>query len=272
MTSSRTSLLRGLLLPSRFWLRRLLALLVVIAIVVTVVLLSNRYLNLETLVENEAALRRTIRESPVAAFLIGFVCYTVVALVIGGQLKTVIVGWLFGFLPAMVLVILASASSACLTVVTSRYLFSDFAERRLRHRMQWLRRAIERDGGQYLFFYRLIPYAPFSPVNWALGLTSLPVTTCWWATLFGMTPQIVLFSLMGARLPSLFEVREKGLWSLLDVPLFAALAGLAILPLAIRWLILRFRGRPSTPPPRTGEETSETRCTVSRACQNGENE
>lgn len=248
MTSPRTSLLRGLPTQIRAWLRRLLSLLLVIGLVVTVVFASNRYLDLERLAENEAALRRSIRESPVAALLIGFLCYTVVAMVIGGQLKTVIVGWLFGFLPATALVILASASSASLTVITSRYLFSGFAARHLTQRTRWLHRAIERDGGQYLFYYRLIPYAPFSPVNWVLGLTRLPVMSCWWATLLGMTPQIALFSLMGSRLPSLYEVQDKGLWSLLDASLFAALAGLAVLPVLIRWVILRFRGRPSAPP------------------------
>jgi uncharacterized membrane protein YdjX (TVP38/TMEM64 family) len=72
-----------------------------------------------------------------------------------------------------------------------------------------------------------------------MGLTKLPTLTFWWISQLGMLPGTIVFVLAGASAPSLKEIAERGLASLLDWRLVGALALLGILPLVIRWVLRR---------------------------------
>ena len=58
-----------------------------------------------------------------------------------------------------------------------------------------------------------------------------------------MLPGTIVFVLAGASAPRLKTMAERGLGSILDWRLFAALVLLGVLPLAIKWAAGRIRGR-----------------------------
>lgn len=212
--------------------------------------------SLEALAPREAELRQFVSDSPIQAYLLGLAAYTVLAILPGGQIKTLVYGWLFGWIPGTILVSVSSTLGACLSVLLSRYLLFDLTQHFLGPRIHWLQRAIDRKGGEYLFLWRLIPGSPFSPVNWAIGLTPLPLKAVWWATQLGMLPQIIVVCFAGARLPSIQTILDKGWAAFMDPQLFAAALLLALGPLLIRRLVRTWRKQrevPTRPEPAESE-------------------
>jgi uncharacterized membrane protein YdjX (TVP38/TMEM64 family) len=64
----------------------------------------------------------------------------------------------------------------------------------------------------------------------------VPAKTFWWTTQLGLIPSTMVFAFAGARIPALSVIAERGVLSLLDQSLIAALVATAILPIIIRWI------------------------------------
>jgi uncharacterized membrane protein YdjX (TVP38/TMEM64 family) len=161
----------------------------------------------------------------------------------GATAMSVAYGWLFGFWRAVVLVSFASTTGATIAFLLSRYLLGQWIQARYGERLAALNAAIDREGAFYLFTLRLIPQVPFFVLNATMGLTKIRVWTFWWVSQLGMLPGTVVFVLAGAQAPSLKTIGEKGLASVLDWRLAAALALLGVLPLAMKWTIGWIRRR-----------------------------
>ena len=206
----------------------------------------NETISISALARHETSLRSWVAKNPLWAWSVVFTGYLLLSVLPGGQVKTFLCGWLFGWLPAVILVSFASTIGACITLVLSRRLTSLVAMQSRSKRVRQLQASIERNGGTYLFLLRLIPGVPFSPVNWSLGPTRLRLPSCWWATQLGMLPQVIVICWAGAETPSLATVEEQGLTSLIRWEFLAALLSVALLPLIVRWTLRRFRMVPVT--------------------------
>jgi uncharacterized membrane protein YdjX (TVP38/TMEM64 family) len=211
-----------------------------VAIVVGVAAaLAYRYrseLDIHALAARETQLRAYVKANPAAALAIAFVVYVVVTglSLPGATAMSVLYGWLFGFWPAIVLVSFASTAGATIAMLVSRYLIGEWIQSRYGERLSRLNTAIEREGAFYLLTLRLIPQVPFFVLNALMGLTRMRVRTYWWVSQLGMLPATIVFVLAGATAPSLKTVAEKGLSSVLDWRLAAALILLSVLPLGIK--------------------------------------
>ena len=202
-------------------------------------LLAYRYrgqLDIRELAAREAELRQYVAAQPAAALAIAFAAYIVVTglSLPGATAMSVLYGWLFGFWRAIVLVSFASTAGATIAMLVSRYLIGEWIQSRYGERLTRLNEAIDREGEFYLLTLRLIPQVPFFVLNALMGLTRMRVRTYWWVSQLGMLPATIVFVLAGASAPSLKTIAEKGLSSLLDWRLIAALILLSILPLAIK--------------------------------------
>jgi uncharacterized membrane protein YdjX (TVP38/TMEM64 family) len=232
--------------PARLGLILRLAVLGFAALAATVLFVRYRQqLSLNTLAARETELRAAVAERPAAALAIAFVAYVAVTglSLPGATAMSVVCGWLFGFWRALVLVSFASTAGATLAFLLSRYLLGDWIQSRYGGRLQVINAAIDREGAFYLFTLRLIPQVPFFVINATMGLTRIRVWTFWWVSQLGMLPGTIVFVLAGASAPNLKTVAERGLGSLLDWRLIAALVLLGVLPLAIKWLLGFVRGR-----------------------------
>jgi uncharacterized membrane protein YdjX (TVP38/TMEM64 family) len=83
-------------------------------------------------------------------------------------------------------------------------------------------------------------------INIVMGLTTIRTRTFWWVSQLGMLPGTCVFILAGATAPSLKTIADEGIASILDWKLIAALMLLGALPLAIKWMVSRYRSRKVT--------------------------
>jgi uncharacterized membrane protein YdjX (TVP38/TMEM64 family) len=224
---------------------RLAVLGAVVALAAVIFALYRDRLDLHALAARETQLRTWYEAHPLAALAIAFVAYAVVTglSIPGGVVMSVLYGWLFGFWRALIVVSFASTTGATIAMLLCRYLLGHWIQTRFGPLLEPLNRRIEREGAFYLFTLRLIPQVPFFVVNAGMGLTKLPVRTFWWVSQLGMLPGTCVFILAGLGAPSLQEVADRGLASLLDWRLMTALVLLGVLPLLLKWALGGVRQR-----------------------------
>ena len=222
---------------------RLVAIGAVVLAAVSLPLVVDSQEILMRLASVEQQLRTLYREQPAVTLAVAFLVYVAVTgLSIPGALPlSLLYGWLFGFVPAVILVSFASTSGATLSFLLSRYLIGQWVQSRFGQRLAWFNQAIEREGAFFLFTLRLVPLAPFWLVNLLAGLTKIRVTTFWWVSQLGMLPGTLVFLWVGASAPTLSEIAQRGIKSLVSWQIVAALTAVGIFPLAARLLIGRLR-------------------------------
>jgi uncharacterized membrane protein YdjX (TVP38/TMEM64 family) len=222
---------------------RLLVLAAAVALAVTLFFRFRSELSLDSLAARELQLRSAVESHPYASLAIAFAIYIAVTglSLPGAAAMSVAYGWLFGFWRALVLVSFASTAGATIAFLLSRYLFGQWIQARYGGRLATINAAIDREGAFYLLTLRLIPQVPFFLLNVAMGLTKIRLGTYWWVSQLGMLPGTIVFVFAGASAPSLKTVADRGLASILDARLIAALVLLAVLPLAIKWSVSWFR-------------------------------
>ena len=110
--------------------RKLAVFCLVFLMLVVLVWFANKLFSLEYLALQEDRFRLAISQNPVQSFLIGFVVYTLLALIPGTGGKAIIYSWLFGFWQAMLIVTVGLSIAAMVIFMLSRYLFQSAIERR----------------------------------------------------------------------------------------------------------------------------------------------
>jgi uncharacterized membrane protein YdjX (TVP38/TMEM64 family) len=149
-------------------------------------------------------------------------------------------GALFGLVWGVGVMSFATSAGATLAFLVSRYLFRDWARARVGRWMAAIDRGVSRSGGYYLFLLRLTPLVPFFVINLAMGLTRMRARTFWIVSQLGMLPGTTLYVYAGTELGRLRSPRDILSW-----PVLLAFTALAVLPLALRWVL----PRPITDPP-----------------------
>ncbi|MCA9122052.1 MAG: TVP38/TMEM64 family protein [Planctomycetaceae bacterium] len=202
--------------------------------------LFEHWLSLDHLIANELWLRQQVKEHPLRTYLIGFAIYVAASLIPGTAGKSIVYGWIFGLAAGLLIVTLALTIAATFSFCFSRYVLCEAIHRRLGHYVTHIDRALERDGASYLFAMRLI-HVPYTLTNYAMGATTIPVHSFIWATLFGLLPGSLVMVYAGSQLPTLETLAEQGILGVVSPQLFIAGTLLAISPIAIRYLLRRFR-------------------------------
>ena len=210
----------------------------------------------KSLLEQEQALRTAVQEHPVVSLAIGFVVYVMTSLIPGTTGKAILYGWLFGFWAALFIVSLALTIAAVISFLLGRYLLREYVVRRFAGWIDRVDNAVTREGPFYLITLRLL-HAPYTLINYSSGATAMTTWTFSWTTLVGMLPGNLVFVLAGSRLPTLKHLTEKGIWSLVDLRLFAVLSVMALLPVVSRWLLHWYRGGEPIQPDSSGEGAVE---------------
>jgi uncharacterized membrane protein YdjX (TVP38/TMEM64 family) len=216
--------------------KRILLLMGLLLLMVGLGLAGRQWPGLEWLITHEQGLRAYVAHFPIRSWLLGLVLYVVLSLVPGTAGKSIVCGWIYGFLPAVVMVDLGLTIAAVLSFLLGRYLMGGFLQSHWSGRLQTLSRWFEREGAIVLITVRLL-HAPFTIVNYGSGATSIPLRTFWWTTHLGILPGTIVFTLAGTQLPSLREIAHEGVESLFDWRLLLSLTLVGLLPVALRWLV-----------------------------------
>ena len=224
----------------RGWLRLLLLLALVSAVIAFFALDLDRELTLQGLQARRAALDARLAESPLGVAVPYFLVYVLVAAASlpGATVLTLGAGALFGLGGGFLLVSFASTLGATLAFLSARFLLRDAVRARFGERLRAVEQGFEREGAFYLFTLRLVPLFPFFVVNLVMGLTPVRVRTYWWISQLGMVPGTLVYVNAGTRLGSL-----QDLSGIASPALLASFALLGVFPLLARRILQALRKR-----------------------------
>jgi uncharacterized membrane protein YdjX (TVP38/TMEM64 family) len=201
---------------------------------------GHRYLSLENLKAQQAALQNWRAAHPAgaaAAFFAAYVAVTGLSLP-GAALLTLAGGALFGLLWGTVLVSFASSIGATLAFLASRFVLRDWVQRRYGAQLRSIDRGVEKEGGFYLFTLRLLPAVPFFVINLAMGLTRMRVLTFYWVSQLGMLAGTLVYVYAGTQLAGIGSLRD-----VVSPGLIGALLALGVFPLAAKKTVDAYKAR-----------------------------
>ncbi|MEO6024274.1 MAG: TVP38/TMEM64 family protein [Burkholderiales bacterium] len=192
------------------------------------VLGGQRYLNLETLKANRDGLIQYADQHYVLALLSAFLIYTIsTALSLpGGLILSLAVGLVFGRWAGTALIVVAATLGATLVFLAARYLYADFARKKMAGLAQKINVGFTEDAFNYLLFLRLVPLFPFWLVNLAPAFTNVSLKTYVTATAIGILPGTFVFANLGQSLGRISSSKE-----LLTPPILGAFVLLGVFAL-----------------------------------------
>lgn len=202
-------------------------------------------LTLKYLADREATILAFKEDHPVGVYAAAFAIYVVATglSLPGALILTLVYGWYFDFLPALILISFASTTGATIAFLLSRYFFRDAIQNKFGDRLRKINEALETEGAFYLFYLRLIPAVPFFVINAVMGLTPIRVWTYWWVSQLGMLAGTCVFVYAGNVVPTLGELEQKGFWTVLrEKPqILGAFIVLAVFPIVIKKIMAGVR-------------------------------
>jgi uncharacterized membrane protein YdjX (TVP38/TMEM64 family) len=121
-------------------------------------------------------------------------------LLVPGSLLTLGAGFVFGVVKGTVIVSLGSTAGATAAFIVGRSIARDWVARRLAGRptMAAIARAVETEGFKIVLLTRLSPVLPFNLLNYAFGLTAVPLRKYILASWIGMLPGTIMYVYLGS--------------------------------------------------------------------------
>ncbi|MFM5712467.1 FAD-dependent oxidoreductase [Aeromonas allosaccharophila] len=190
----------------------------------------GRYLSLDALQAQQAALAQWVDSHFVSAsllFVLIYVLSTALSLP-GASLLTLGGSAVFGVAWGLLLVSFASSIGATLAFLSARFLLRDWVMTRFGDKLTTFQSGMAKEGAFYLLSLRLIPVFPFFLVNLLMGLTPIRVSTYYWVSQLGMLPGTFVYVLAGSELGQLTSTGN-----ILSPGLMVALTLLGLMP----WLV-----------------------------------
>lgn len=155
-------------------------------------------------------------------------------LFVPGALLGLVGGVLFGPLWGTIFNLVGATLGATLSFLAARYLAADWVRRKAGGRLQKLLTGVEEEGWRFVAFTRLVPLFPFNLLNYALGLTRIPLSHYVLTSLICMAPGTLAFTWLAyagrEALAGHANAIRYGLMAL------ALLAGIAFVPRLVRRL------------------------------------
>jgi len=175
-------------------------------LLVAVIIIAVRVWHLDQYLEKER-LRQFVAGYGVWGPIIYLAIWTLAPpLFLPGLPITLAGGVLFGPFWGVVYVIFGATAGATLAFLVARYLARDWVASKLQGtRLATLDEKVAREGWEIVAFTRLIPIFPFFLLNYAFGLTRIPLLHYILATFFGMLPVTVAYVYFSANVLDLFQ-------------------------------------------------------------------
>ena len=185
----------------------------------------NNSLFEKTILDNIVNLEDYYIQSPIFFMFAYFVVYVVlttlslpVALLLG-----LLSGFIFDLYSAIILISFASSFGATAAMLISRYLISDYINRKFSNEISLINNEVNEHGAYYLFAVRMSPIFPFFVINAAFGLTKIKTLTFYLISQLGMLPGTTIIILIGSELN---DFLIKGSPFSIDLVLYLTLLGL----------------------------------------------
>lgn len=131
-------------------------------------------------------------------FMLAYMAATV--LFLPGSVFTLAGGALFGVWEGTAYSLGAATVGATLAFLVARYIAADWVASRAGGRLRRIIEGVEQEGWRFVAFTRLVPVFPFNLLNYALGLTRIPVVHYVLASLICMAPGAFAYAYLGDAL------------------------------------------------------------------------
>jgi len=118
-------------------------------------------------------------------------------LFIPGSALTLAGGAMFGPVVGTFYNLTAATIGATIAFVIARYLAADWVEKRSAGRLLKIKHGVEAEGWRFVVFVRLVPLFPFNLLNYALGLTRIPLLHYVLASYIAMLPGALAYTYLG---------------------------------------------------------------------------
>ena len=129
------------------------------------------------------------------AFMAVYALATV--LFLPGSVLTLAAGALFGVLPGALYSLAGATLGAALAFLVARHLAGHWVACKAGGRLRQLIEGVEAEGWRFVAFVRLVPLFPFNVVNYALGLTRIPLGAYVLASALCMLPGALAYAWLG---------------------------------------------------------------------------
>jgi uncharacterized membrane protein YdjX (TVP38/TMEM64 family)/rhodanese-related sulfurtransferase len=159
-------------------------------------------------------------------------------------------GVLFGPVGGTILNLAGATLGATGAFLVARYVAADWVREKAGARLERLIKGVEAEGWRFVALTRLVPLIPFNLLNYALGLTRIPVVSYMLASLVCMIPGTLAYTWLG------YAGREAVAGN--DTAIRYGLMGLALLAVVaiLPRLLQRFRNERTVRWIEVGELTS----------------
>ncbi|HAS6348360.1 TPA: TVP38/TMEM64 family protein [Vibrio vulnificus] len=210
-------------------------------LITTIILLGvnfSQYLTLENAKAQQVALTHFIEDNFWLSAISYFILYVALTAfsVPGATVVTLLGAALFGFWFSLLLVSFASTIGATIAFLSSRYLLKEWVQKRFGDKLNSVNQGVEKDGAFYLFSLRLIPIFPFFLINLLMGLTPISISRYYVTSQIGMLPGTAVYLNAGTQLAEI-----NTLSGILSPAVIASFALLGVFPIAVKWLMSKFR-------------------------------
>lgn len=225
--------------PAPLWRRLWPVALIVVALAAAWASGVHRYLSLETLREQQDALRAFVAENTVLAFAIYIAVYaTATILMLPGALWiTIAGGFLFGLWGGTPATIVGATLGASILFLAAKTSVGSALRERAGPFVQKLEKGFQEDAVSYMFALRFLPIVPFPVANIAPALFGAKFRDYVLTTALGIIPGVIAYTWIGAGLGATFAAgREPDFASVARnlVPAVIALAVVSLLPVAYK--------------------------------------
>jgi len=155
----------------------------------------------------------------VALFALGTVLF------VPGALFGLAGGVLFGPVWGTILNIAGATLGATAAFLVARYVAADWVREKAGTRLERLIKGVEAEGWRFVALTRLVPLVPFNLLNYALGLTRIPVASYMLASLVCMVPGTLAYTWIGYAGREAMAGNDAAIrYGLMGVGLLAAVA------------------------------------------------
>ena len=218
----------------------ILLVLLILGIIAVVYFRWYEYLNYPLFKKYHSQLHSWANQHYFVSLLLYVLFYiTVIILFIPASLPTIVGGFLFG--PVSIIYSLFSATiGALILFFIVRTTVGSWIARRARGWVAAVEKSFRANAFNYLIFLRFLPIIPFWAVCIVAALLNVPRSIFLWSTILGVTPAIIIYTMLGSGLNAFFKTDQAPNLNIITSPevLFPllGLAVLALLPIIYRWL------------------------------------
>ncbi len=141
-------------------------------------------------------------------------------------------GALFGVLGGALLADFSASTGAVIAFLAARFLLRDVLEKKYARFVSTINGHLNQNAWFYILFLRLVPVFPYFIINPVLGLSRLPLSTFYFASVVGMLPGALIYANVGAQLATLRSFHD--LHSPRFLVAFGLLGCLVLIPVLIK--------------------------------------